>query len=417
MSDQKHSSASEMLQEDVPRSNSSDMNKITTGTKHDKELQIEYHTSENIQEQPSEKFSPRRQNSLEEVEEETPQLYDVDIDENLQAKDEGSNNPTRKRRRTRRKKGYDLDLDLDQFDYDSEDNGKENRLQAKKDEREWVWLRRICREFVAMFCPCFMIIRALCRCDMMLFYKLCSTIFAMKAFWSSMISLGICTLFKVHRIIPAYDSNPATEEAYLFGLWTYTGKIADIDHSLEDLIEGEIERIETCQFHMQEVVEDAPDDLFLNDAVFVVARIFATLATFFGFFGMVWVLLLATCQSCCFGRNRFLLPALLTMCSILQSFVFFVFASSVCRDRRYPEQRHCSLQADSGMVFASTFAWLLSALATMKMQVCMDQEGMENVSLEDRTDEKKLDRTFDVEDSCSDDSDSSSTQPSRFEIT
>lgn len=237
----------------------------------------------------------------------------------------------------------------------------------------------ICTKFLSeccsFLCPCAVLLRALCRCDMKLFWKLASSIFIIKAFWSSTISLGLCTLFRVHRVIPTVDSEgdivtySNSTESYLFGLWTYTNKILeDEDHSIEDFVEDEIKRLETCRFHMQKVDEDAPDGLFINDAAFKAARIFAGAVAIVGFISMVSVwLTAANMMTCCFQKRRWLLPFTLSLCAIMESFVFLVFTSSVCRDTEYNEHRSCKLQADSGVLFASIVAYLITAIGSAKL--------------------------------------------------
>ena len=203
---------------------------------------------------------------------------------------------------------------------------------------------KILNECVRLLCPFAIIVQALYRCELGLFWKLCSSIFVLKAFWSSTICLGVCTLFKVQRVILSLDPDIGgnTTEAYLFGLWTYTDKMLGEDHSLEGLIQSEIERIETCRFHMQRIDEDAPDGLFLNDAAFTAAHVCAVIAVVVGCISMVSVWLTAAnmLQRCCDGKIRWLLPCALAMCSIMESFVFLILSSSVCRNAKYDEHRH-----------------------------------------------------------------------------
>jgi len=246
----------------------------------------------------------------------------------------------------------------------------------------------------------------------------------MKGFWSSTISLGVCTLFKVHRIIPNLDLNVSnnTTEAYLFGLWTYTDKIIEENHSLEDFVEGEIERIETCRFHMQTVDEDAPDGLFLNDASIAIARVFAVMTVVIGCISMVSVWLTAAniLQNRCGGKRQWLLPSALAMCSVMECFIFLIFASSICRDTKYDEHRYCTLQADSGMLFASIASYLVAAVATAMMcdtpPQSSDGDFIDDCDSLDASfgspGDHKIDKTFDD----SDDSSSDGEGPSRFEI-
>ena len=380
------------------------------------ESTVECGGREIYQQLPSENVDGGRNDLREKQGELESRLFDEESGHDLHHNDENAT-PSRKRKRTRRKQGYELDLELDKFDYDSEDEKRESCQDIDNDGKKPSFGNRFVNECVALLCPCFILIRALCRCDMNLFYKLSSSIFVIKAFWSSILTLGICTLFKVRRVIPDFDSNVATPEAYLFGLWTYTAKLVEGKTSLEGLIEGEIERIETCNFHMQQVVEDAPDNLFLNDAIFIVARVCAFMVVGIGCIAMISVLLMATniFKSCCFGRKRWFIPTMLITCSVLESFVFLIFASSVCRDTKYQEQRHCSLEPDSGIVFASIFSWLISAAASIKVQARLNDDGVEDLSLYVSTGEKILDETFDASDDSSHNS-ADSSGPSTYEI-
>eukprot|EP01083_Nonionella_stella_P222981 795183_1 len=160
-------------------------------------------------------------------------------------------------------------------------------------------------------------------------------------------------------------------EAYLFGLWTYTDDLQFANHddySLGKLLKEELEEIESCRFHMQTVDQDAPDGLFLNDASFTVARVFACLVVAIGFISMilVWCSAANGRGRCLTGlggqRMRSMLPLALLLCCIFECFVFLILASSVCRDSEFDEQRHCTLQEGSSLLFASIIGWLISFL-------------------------------------------------------
>ena len=243
----------------------------------------------------------------------------------------------------------------------------------------------IFQKFMALLCPCVLLCQALFRCDMGLFWKLCSSLFVLKAFYSSVMVIGLCNIFKVHRIIPNnmyvqdYTADPALAvdtmtnrvETYLFGLWTYTNDLQFANHdnySLGKLLKEELEEIESCRFHMQTVDQDAPDGLFLNDASFTVARVFACLVVAIGFISMilVWCSAANSRGRCLSGRGgqrmRSMLPLALLLCCIFECFVFLILASSVCRDSEFDEQRHCTLQEGSSLLFASIIGWLVSFL-------------------------------------------------------
>jgi len=352
-------------------------------------------------------------------------LFDEETD--VQPVEEQATNslsPQRNNVRTRRKHGkkrYSLgddeatqenvvvDIEMDQIDSNPDDDNTEISQGSSAS-----LCKRVMNESLALLCPFAVLCRALLTCDMNLFWKLCSSLFVIKAFWSSTLVLGFCTLFKVHRIIPDMETDGTTNttEAFLFGLWTYTDKLLDQDHSLGELVEREFERLETCRFHMQKVDEvDAPDGLFLNDAAFTIARAFAVMVVGMGFISMLTVWFTAANASCCrtVGRKRWILPAALATCSIFECFVFLILASSVCKDSEFQEQRHCTLQADSGMIFASIISWLITAVASMKVHVPI--HSIVDDSVHSRTDlpgDKSLDMTFDDSDE--------DHNPSRLEI-
>ena len=89
------------------------------------------------------------------------------------------------------------------------------------------------------------------------FWKMVPLIIGVKAFYSSCIALGLCTLFKVqrlnlhHNITMGDESLGIIEETYFFGLWTYTDNV-QIGETLENFFTKEIERNETCRFDMNE---------------------------------------------------------------------------------------------------------------------------------------------------------------------
>jgi len=322
--------------------------------------------------------------------------------------------------------GYASPMD-EHFESRSETDGEDEKVRNYGDISQRQSLcSKIMHECFRFLCPCAVLLRALCRCEFGLFWKMCSSIFVIKGFWSSTISLGVCTLFKVTRIVPNLDSdvNSNSTEAYLFGLWTYTDKIIEENHSIQGYVEGEIARIETCSFHMQRVDEDAPDGLFLNDAAFTIARVFAVMTLVIGCISMVsvWLTAANVLQSCCGGKRQWLLPSALAMCCVMESFVFLIFASSVCRDTKYDEHRQCTLQTDSGMIFASITSYLITAVATVMMYntppeiQLPDKDGDDDFNSLDMSSaipgKYKTDKTFED----SEDSSSDGEVPSRFEI-
>ena len=264
----------------------------------------------------------------------------------------------------------------------------------------------IFQKCMALLCPCALLCQALFRCDMGLFWKLCSSLFVLKAFYSSVMVIGLCNIFKVHRIVPNnmyvqdYTADPALAvdtmtnrvEAYLFGLWTYSDDLKFANHddySLGKILKEELEEIESCRFHMQTVDRDAPDGLFLNDASFTVARVFACLVVAIGFISMilVWCSAANSRGRCLVGRGgqrmRSMLPLALLLCCILECFVFLILASSVCRDSEFDEQRHCTLQEGSSLLFASIIGWLISFLGMSMVNRTQLMQAAEVFSISD----------------------------------
>lgn len=241
---------------------------------------------------------------------------------------------------------------------------------------QFLFLHIMCRnKCFHCICPLLVIFRALLRCDMDTFWKIVPSILVAKAFYSSCVTLGLCTLFKVQRRKLNYDTPDSIEdgtsnyieETYFFGLWTYTGQI-EMGNSLEDFLKKEVERVETCRYRMNQVDAESPDRLFLNDTAFNIARAFAIVATVLGFFSMVSLYLtVANCSFSCRGSKIWLLFNSLIACGIFQSFAFLVFASSVCRDIEIDENRHCSLEEGAGIIFVSCFCSWFAAFASLKM--------------------------------------------------
>jgi len=268
-----------------------------------------------------------------------------------------------------------------------------------------------CAKCFNCICPEFAILRLLLQCDLQTFWKLIPPILVTKAFYSSVIALGLCTLFKVQRHPPPSlidngsmihtDSINETTETYFFGLYTYTGNV-EIGQSLHDQVTLEMQRVETCRFDMRQVDAEAPDRLFLNDTVFNVARGFAIMAVVLGAASTVGLLLL-TASSCSssssttgyppphhgggggklwwslrwFNRERirWILFLSLFLCGVFQSMAFLVFASSVCRDMEKRgasfeyEDRQCLLGEGVGIIFSSCFCWWFTAIALLKMPI------------------------------------------------
>jgi len=251
-----------------------------------------------------------------------------------------------------------------------------NNINQKKWNIAYLW-----EKCFHCLCPFLVIFRALLTCDMETFWKIVPSILVTKAFYSSCVTLGLCTLFKVQRVTFDFDTiNEADliQETYFFGLWTYTRNV-DIGNSLEDFVKKEVERIETCSFHMNQVDDESPDRLFLNDAAFNIARTFAITATLLGFFSMISLFLTAANYPVsCRGPKIWLLFNCLLTCGILQSFTFLVFVSSVCTDSEFDDHRGCSMEDGAGFIFTSSFCWWFAAFASLKMPNAREtEEGIE----------------------------------------
>jgi len=296
-------------------------------------------------------------------------------------------------------KYHNIDLDSEQpvsdaFDDDDAECPTQMRDELDKSNRKRWKLNYLWDKCFHCICPFLVIFRALLRCDMDTFWRIVPSILVAKAFYSSCVTLGLCTLFKVQRRKLNYDTPDSIEndtsnfieETYFFGLWTYTGDI-DMGNSVEDFLEKEVERVETCRFRMNQVDAESPDRLFLNDLAFNIARAFAIVATVLGFVSMVSLYLtVANCSLSCRGSKIWLLFYSLIACGIFQSFAFLVFASSVCRDIEFDDNRHCSLEEGAGIIFMSCFCSWFAAFASLKMpRYSANEEGCIPTSIEPKT--------------------------------
>ena len=212
-------------------------------------------------------------------------------------------------------------------------------------------------------------------------WRIIPSIFVIKALWVSVLTLGVCDLARVDRIKSSIVSGSTglsgedivgsnvgdkyIEEAYTFGLWTYSSEL-HTDHSVEGILNNELERIETCRFHMKDADDGSPDNLFLEDSMFDVARAFAITTVVIGGISMI-ALWLTAAKARGTGHNKRALGTALLLCCLFESFVFLIFLSSVCRDTKFHEHRHCSLQEGTGCIFASCFFWALTGVASFKM--------------------------------------------------
>ena len=172
-----------------------------------------------------------------------------------------------------------------------------------------------------------------------------------------------------------------TTQAYFFGLWTYSEPIEMEYDSLGDMLSTEFELVAECKFNMKDTPEEGgPDNIFLvNGPAFIMARTCAISSVVLGFVSMVFLWLTAANSkwSCGRGRpSRWILFASLLTCAILLNFVFLVMASSVCRDGDIHESRHCVLEEGSGLLFAGSFSWVLTAIGSLKIHNVVDPESV-----------------------------------------
>ena len=192
-------------------------------------------------------------------------------------------------------------------------------------------------------------------------------------------------------------------QAFFFGLWTYSEPIEMEYNSLGDILSEEYELVAECRFNMKDSAipgEGAgsasggggdisgPDNIFLvNGPAFTMARACAISAVVLGFISMIFLWLTAanskwSCSSAiaggsstgrrAAGRSKWILFASLLTCAILLNFVFLVMASSVCRDGDIDESRHCELEEGSGLLFAGSFSWTLTAIGSLKIHNSVD---------------------------------------------
>jgi len=222
-------------------------------------------------------------------------------------------------------------------------------------------------------CPCFDVLRALCRCDMNTFWRIIPSIFVVKALWLAFLTIGVCDLGRVYRVksiatnVDNINLSDTFVEAYNFGLWTYSDNL-NRTYAVDNILKEEYERVQQCKFNMKHVDNGAPDDLFLDDACFQIARAFAIITAFLGSISLIFLWCTAAkARGTGTKIMRAMLGSSLMLCCIFQSFVFLVFASSVCRDTIYMENRHCTLQEGSGCIIGSSIFWALTSIASFKM--------------------------------------------------
>jgi len=274
----------------------------------------------------------------------------------------------------------DVDTD-DESNFDAKDDGSDCDGDPHEGEHSVLW-----EKCFHCFCPFIAIIRALIRCDMDTFWKIVPPILVTKALYSSVIALGLCTLFKVQRRTLSTTTPFLTyhTETYFFGLYTYTADV-ELGSTFGSEVAMEVHRVQTCRFDMREVDAEAPDRLFLDDATFGVARGFAVASASLGFLSTIMVFLVTAsdCMRRCRGseggnvvwrnRVRWGLFGMLVSCGVFEAFAFLVLGSSVCRDigeRGFEyEDRHCSLEEGVGIIFSSCFCWFFTAFATLKMPI------------------------------------------------
>jgi hypothetical protein len=264
--------------------------------------------------------------------------------------------------------GPKLDSNIESGFYDEHQN------DMPKDESQiFSQVKRIGGKLFHIICPLARPCYALLRCDMQTFWNILPSIVVIKALWLSFLCLGFCDLAKVVRLLPVEkqsDSNidrTYVKESFSFGLWAYS-KIVHDNYSMDGIVENEVERVETCDFNMGDANDGSPDDLFIFDAAFFFARAFAIITAALGSLSMLTLWLTsAKIQRLNTEKNRKRLGMSLLSCCIFQSLVLLIFASRVCRDTIYEEERHCSLEEGSGTIFGGCLFWLLTGLAMIKM--------------------------------------------------
>lgn len=205
-----------------------------------------------------------------------------------------------------------------------------------------------------------------------------------------------CDLAKVVRLIPTeVQSNNGPihvfqKEQYSFGLWAYSKTVHE-DYTVDGFVKNEVERVETCEFNMRRADDGSPDELFLVDAYFILARTFAISTATIGSISMIVLWLSsARVQKLNTAFTRKLIGVGLFTCCICQASVLLFFASKVCRDTEYGEDRHCGLEEGSGTIFGGCLFWLLTGIAMMKMTPPQDAETNALSSDEQNTDNSHL---------------------------
>merc|ERR1712218_198118 len=196
-------------------------------------------------------------------------------------------------------------------------------------------LKRMSQKIFHCVCPLARPCAALIRCDMQTFWNILPSIVVIKALWLSYLCLFFCDLAKVVRLIPTeVQSNNGPihvfqKEQYSFGLWAYSKTVHE-DYTVDGFVKNEVERVETCELNMRSADDGSPDDLFLVDVYFILARTFAISTATIGSISMIVLWLSsARVQKLNTAFTRKLIGVGLLTCCLCQASVllFFCFQS------------------------------------------------------------------------------------------
>lgn len=231
------------------------------------------------------------------------------------------------------------------------------------------------------------------NCDLNNVWRFLPSFLVLKAFWLSLLTLGLCDLAQIATVMVAENdgaplTNKTSEEGNYgvgtkvmkFGLWGggFSSNLPDSDDKLggdddefayiENEVEDEMEKITVCQFRLAN--SDGPGFVFL-DAFFRSARAFGIITVAVGFLSMI-VLWTSACKGSSSTNVKRCVGVCLMLCCAFEGLTLLILRAGICKspgdDSAVPRTTgNCTIAEGATTIITACVFWFLTGLALIKV--------------------------------------------------
>lgn len=231
------------------------------------------------------------------------------------------------------------------------------------------------------------------NCDLNSVWRFLPSFLVLKAFWLSLLTLGLCDLAQIATVMVAEnDGTPATNttseegkdaaetKVMKFGLWGggFLSNLPDSDDNpgrdddefayIENEVQDEVEKITVCQFRLAN--SDGPGFIFL-DAFFRSARAFGIITVAVGFLSMI-VLWTSAWKGSSSTNVKRCVGICLMLCCAFEGLTLLILRAGICKspgdgNAILQTTGKCTVAEGATTIITACVFWFLTGLALIKV--------------------------------------------------